>query len=108
MYAKKIPRGEIPEAFRDGYVKEPRSLEETKGILTNYLLALAKDQMPEPLREQGRSAKDILDHCCEAWTKLVDQPWTSWPSACVIGHTRSEQLYLVSHASTKDNSSPAT
>ena len=22
------------------------------------------------------SYNDILDHCCEAWTKLVDQPWT--------------------------------
>ena len=20
--------------------------------------------------------KDILDHCCEAWNKLADQPWT--------------------------------
>jgi len=19
---------------------------------------------------------DILDHCCEAWNRLVDQPWT--------------------------------
>jgi transposase len=22
------------------------------------------------------SYDDILDHCCEAWNKLVDQPWT--------------------------------
>jgi putative transposase len=22
------------------------------------------------------SYTDILDHCCEAWSKLVDQPWT--------------------------------
>jgi hypothetical protein len=22
------------------------------------------------------SYTDILDHCCAAWTKLVDQPWT--------------------------------
>jgi transposase len=22
-----------------------------------------------------KSAEDILDHCCEAWNKLVDQPW---------------------------------
>ena len=21
------------------------------------------------------SYDDILDHCCQAWTKLVDQPW---------------------------------
>jgi transposase len=21
------------------------------------------------------SYEDILDHCCEAWNKLVDQPW---------------------------------
>ena len=23
-----------------------------------------------------RSYNDILDHCCEAWNKLTDQPWT--------------------------------
>jgi transposase len=23
-----------------------------------------------------RSYDDILDHCCQAWNKLVDQPWT--------------------------------
>jgi hypothetical protein len=22
-----------------------------------------------------RSFDDIVDHCCEAWNKLVDQPW---------------------------------
>ena len=22
------------------------------------------------------SYTDILDHCCEAWSKLVDRPWT--------------------------------
>jgi transposase len=22
------------------------------------------------------SYTDILDHCCDAWNKLVDQPWT--------------------------------
>jgi len=22
-----------------------------------------------------RSYEDIVDHCCEAWNKLVDQPW---------------------------------
>ena len=22
-----------------------------------------------------RSGDDILDHCCDAWNKLVDQPW---------------------------------
>lgn len=22
-----------------------------------------------------KSADDIVDHCCEAWNKLVDQPW---------------------------------
>jgi hypothetical protein len=21
------------------------------------------------------SYEDLLDHCCEAWNKLVDQPW---------------------------------
>jgi transposase len=23
-----------------------------------------------------RSYEDILDHCCHAWKKLVEQPWT--------------------------------
>jgi len=23
------------------------------------------------------SYSDILDHCCEAWNKLMDQPWLS-------------------------------
>ncbi len=23
-----------------------------------------------------KSYNDILDHCCEAWNKLIDQPWT--------------------------------
>ena len=22
-----------------------------------------------------KSYDDILDHCCDAWNKLVDQPW---------------------------------
>ena len=22
-----------------------------------------------------KSAEDIVDHCCDAWNKLVDQPW---------------------------------
>ena len=22
------------------------------------------------------SYPDILDHCCEAWNKLIEQPWT--------------------------------
>ena len=23
-----------------------------------------------------RSYDDILDHCCRAWNRLVEQPWT--------------------------------
>ncbi len=23
-----------------------------------------------------KSYNDIVDHCCDAWNKLVDQPWT--------------------------------
>jgi hypothetical protein len=22
------------------------------------------------------SYTDVVDHCCDAWNKLVDQPWT--------------------------------
>jgi hypothetical protein len=22
------------------------------------------------------SYKDVLDHCCDAWKRLTDQPWT--------------------------------
>ena len=42
------------------------------------------------------SYTDILDHCCDAWNKLVDQPWTrSCPSACGTGLMRSDQWDLV-------------
>ena len=23
-----------------------------------------------------KTGRDIADHCCEAWNKLIDQPWT--------------------------------
>ena len=36
-----------------------------------------------------RSYEDIVDHCCHAWNKLVDQPWTimsiglrAWAHGC--------------------------
>jgi hypothetical protein len=31
------------------------------------------------------SYSDILDHCCEAWNKLTDQPGASCPSAARLG-----------------------
>ena len=34
----------------------------------------------DPRRRRGHRANgvhydDIVDHCCEAWNKLIDQPW---------------------------------
>ena len=33
----------------------------------------------------------IVDHCCEAWNKLVDQHGASCPSVFATGHTGSDQ-----------------
>ena len=39
-----------------------------------------------------KSYDDIVDHCCDAWNTLVDQPWKIiCPSACAIGRTGSDQ-----------------
>jgi hypothetical protein len=46
-----------------------------------------------------RSYDDILDHCCEAWNKLVDQPCASCPSDCASRPTGSIQGVLVLHIS---------
>ena len=42
-----------------------------------------------------KSYADLVDHCCEAWNKLVDQPCESCPSVCANGHTGSDQWDLV-------------
>ena len=41
------------------------------------------------------SYDNILDHCCDAWNKLVDQPWTIMSIGCEIGHIGSDQRALV-------------
>ncbi len=41
------------------------------------------------------SYPDILDHCCDAWNKLVEQPWTSCRSGSANGPTGSDQRDLV-------------
>jgi len=41
------------------------------------------------------SYDDIIDHCCEAWNKLVDRPWTTCPSACAIGPIGHDHRELV-------------
>src|SRR6266705_3224412 len=38
-----------------------------------------------------RSYEDILDHCCHAWNKLVDQLGPSCPSACATGRIGPDQ-----------------
>jgi hypothetical protein len=38
-----------------------------------------------------KSYDDIVDHCCGAWNKLIDQPWRSCPSECAIGRMGHEQ-----------------
>ena len=41
------------------------------------------------------SHDDIVDHCCEAWNKLVDPPGQSCPSACAIGPIGHDHRELV-------------
>jgi transposase len=36
-----------------------------------------------------RSYDELVDHCCAAWNKLVDQPGASCPSDCANGRTGS-------------------
>ena len=38
-----------------------------------------------------QSYEAIVDHCCEAWNKLVDQPWRIMSLGCAIGRTGSDQ-----------------
>jgi hypothetical protein len=42
-----------------------------------------------------RSYDDILEHCCFASNKLVDQPGPLCRSDCGIGHSGSDQWDLV-------------
>ena len=45
-----------------------------------------------------KSFDDIVDHCCDAWNKLTDQPWRIMSSACAIGPTGPDQRSLgISH-----------
>src|SRR5882757_2199806 len=36
-----------------------------------------------------KSYDDLVDHCCVAWNKLVNEPWRSCPSDCANGRTGS-------------------
>ena len=38
-----------------------------------------------------KSYDDIVDHCCEAWNKLVDQPWRIMSIGCANGRMGSNQ-----------------
>ena len=38
------------------------------------------------------SYTDILDHCCEAWNKLVDQPWTIMSIGSLVRVAPSDSL----------------
>jgi len=37
-----------------------------------------------------KSYDDLVDHCCDAWNKLVDSPGGLCPSDCAIGRTGSD------------------
>ena len=37
------------------------------------------------------SYENLLDHCCEAWNKLIDQPWRISPSDGAIGRMGYDQ-----------------
>ena len=41
-----------------------------------------------------KSYDDLVDHCCEAWNKLVDQPWRM-SLVCANGRTGSDKRELV-------------
>lgn len=41
------------------------------------------------------SARDIVNHCCDAWNKLIERPWTSCPSDYAIGCMGKLQWELV-------------
>ena len=41
------------------------------------------------------SYRDILDHCCHAWNKLVDQPWRIMSLGLPIGLMDANQQDLV-------------
>ena len=41
------------------------------------------------------SHDDIVDHCCDAWNKLVDQPWKIIRSDTVNGRIGRDQWDLV-------------
>ena len=30
----------------------------------------------EPVPSGAAMVEDVLDHCCDAWKRLTDQPWT--------------------------------
>jgi hypothetical protein len=42
-----------------------------------------------------KSYDDLVDHCCAAWNKLVDQPWRIMSIGCANGPTGSDQWDLV-------------
>jgi hypothetical protein len=53
-----------------------------------------------------KSYDDLVDHCCAAWNKLVDQPGASCPSDCANGRTGSDQWDSVLAAAAQDQKEP--
>ena len=41
-----------------------------------------------------KSYDDLVDHCCEAWNKLVDQPWRIMSIGCANGTSLSIGLLV--------------
>jgi hypothetical protein len=57
----------------------PEALDEPFSAFPSWFMCITcdrcgKDRMLNEARTA--SARDIVDHCCDAWNRLIDQPWT--------------------------------
>ena len=44
-----------------------------------------------------KSYDDLVDHCCAAWNKLVDQPWRIMRLTSPITYLKDEELFSLKH-----------
>lgn len=51
---------------------------------TPFVVAVVDDDASfrEAVNRVFTSYEDILDHCCHAWNKLIDQPWKIMSIGC--------------------------
>ena len=57
-----------------------RIVDSCQWIFEEFRVVVAKQTLSRELRAMGyrkifKSYDDVVDHCCEAWNNLVDQPW---------------------------------